>query len=83
MTTDEMFKKLKICVVKNIKTSNNVLPYMSGTKHKKTMLEKKIDKYKFDAKLDHELGVIDDSRFDLESQIADEMLKALDFFVIT
>ena len=82
MTVSEMFKRLKYETEKAIRNTENRVPYMSGSQYKKDMLKRKIDQYRFNSILDHELKVISDETFDYEIEIANRMEKALDFFVI-
>lgn len=82
MTVNEMFKELKHEIEKAIRNTENRVPYMSGSQYKKDMLKRKIEQYRSDVTIDHELNVISDEIFRYETEIADRMEKALDFFVV-
>lgn len=80
MTAKNMFKELKYAAEKSIRNGENIVPYMSGTTYKKNLIKKMIVKYKSDAILDYELGVINEEIYKYEIEISDKMISNLECY---
>lgn len=72
-TVKEMFKFMKHCAERSLRNNIKIKPHLSGSKNKKTMLTKRIDKYKIDSDIDFELGIISKEIYNYEIQIYNEM----------
>ena len=78
MTAKEIFKKsLRDAEEYAKKNELNFIVYMSGTKNKRTMLEKLLIEYKENSNLDFDLGVIDKERHDIEMRIYEILKKSI------
>lgn len=68
MTVKEEFKDLVRFARNN--DDSNLICYLSGSKKKKTMMLDMLAKFKDDAELDHELGVLTDDEYEREKVVA-------------
>lgn len=60
----------------------NTIVYMSGTKNKKTAMEKMLKAYKEDSELDRELGVISKEEYEIEAKAAEILEKSLENYIV-
>ena len=71
MTVYEIFRKAQRDAEEYVKKNEmNFTVYMSGTKNKRTMLEKLLKEYKENSDLDFELGVVSKDVHDFEMRIS-------------
>lgn len=83
MTIKELFNKYRLEAEKNVRNNKlNTIVYMSGSKIRKTKLQKMPDNYKDTSCLDCELGVIDKSIHDFEMKAAGILEKSLEYYEI-
>lgn len=83
MTAKEVFQKAQREAEDCIKNNElNVIVYMSGTKNKRTMLEKLLAKYKEDSDLDFELGVISKDVHDFEMKSYEIIKKSIANYIL-
>lgn len=55
------------CYIKQkVRKGEKVIPWLSGTKRKRTMMYKETSRYEKDAKIDYELGVISKEEYEIE-----------------
>lgn len=58
------------CYIKQkVRKGEKVIPWLSGTKRKRTMMYKETSRYEKDAKIDYELGVISKEEYEISSII--------------
>mgnify|MGYP007098665504 CR=1 FL=1 len=83
MTAKEIFSKAQREAEEYAKKNEmNFVVYMSGTKNKRTMLEKLLKEYKEDSDLDFGLGVIGKERHDIEMRIYEILKKSIESYTI-
>lgn len=83
MTIKEIFRKAQRDAEEYAKKNEmNFIIYMSGTKNKRTMLEKLLKEYKEDSNLDFDLGVINKERYDIEMRIYEILKKSIENYTI-
>ncbi len=83
MTVKEVFRKAQREAEDCIKNNElNVIVYMSGTKNKRTMLEKLLKEYKEDSDLDFELGVISKDVHDFEMKSYEIIKKSIENYIL-
>ena len=81
MTIKEIFRKAQRDAEEYAKKNEmNFIIYMSGTKNKRTMLEKLLKEYKEDSNLDFDLGVINKERYDIEMRIYEILKKSIESY---
>lgn len=66
MTVSEESRRLFNTCKHNAKRELDVIPYISGTKNKRTRMYKMAARYREDAEIDFELGVINKDEYDLD-----------------
>ena len=82
-TIEEDFRQARCEAEKNVRCGEmNTIVYMSGSKIKKTKMEKMLNRYREDSKTDYELGVIAKEIFDFEQKGAEILKKSIEHFVI-
>ena len=69
-----VFADLKLSVKLGKK---NIMPYLSGTQIKKTKMYKEVKRYREDAEIDYELGVIKKDEYETEIEAVRMFEKAL------
>ncbi|MBP3577484.1 MAG: hypothetical protein J6K15_05165 [Lachnospiraceae bacterium] len=80
---EEVFKEARCEAEKNVRNNElNTIVYMSGTKNKKTKLEKLLKKYIENSKTDYELGVIAEEIHIFEMSAAKILEKSLENYVL-
>lgn len=62
--------------------NENIMPYMSGTMKKRTMMYKETHRYEEDAKIDYELGVIGKNEYEIEMRAVRLLERALANFKV-
>ncbi len=83
MTIAEVFRQARCEAEKNVRNNElNKITYMSGSKQKKSKMEKMLKKYKEDSILDCELGVISKDIHEFEMKVAEILEKSLENFII-
>lgn len=83
MTIAEVFRQARCEAEKNVRNNElNTIVYMSGSKQKKSKMEKMLKKYKEDSELDSELGVISKEIHDFEMKAAAILEKSLENYVL-
>lgn len=83
MTIAEVFRKARCEAEKNVRNNElNTIVYMSGSKQKKSRMEKMLKEYKEDSALDCELGVISKDIHEFEMKAAEILEKSLENFII-
>ena len=83
MTIKEIFRKAQRDAEEYAKKNEmKFIIYMSGTKNKRTMLEKLLKEYKEDSNLDFDLGVINKERYDIEMRIYEILKKSIENYTI-
>ena len=83
MTIKEIFRKAQRDAEEYAKKNEmNFIIYMSGTKNKRTMLEKLLKEYKENSNLDFDLGVINKERYDIEMRIYEILKKSIENYTI-
>lgn len=83
MTIAEAFKQARCEAEKNVRNNElNTIIYMSGSKQKKSKMEKMLKKYREDSILDRELGVISKEKHDFEMKGAAILEKSLENYVL-
>lgn len=83
MTAKEEFRKARCEAESHVKRNElNFIVYMSGTKRKKTMLEKNLRKYREDSNLNFELGVISEEIHDFEMKACEILEKSIKNYII-
>lgn len=55
----------------------NTIPYLSGTKNKRTRMYKEVNRYESDARIDYEVGAINKSEYEFEMKAIRLLEKAL------
>ena len=81
MTIKDLFNKYRLEAEKNVRNNElNTIVYMSGSKIKKSKLQKMLDNYKDNSSLDCELGIIDKSIHDFEMKAAEILEKSLEHY---
>ena len=80
-TADQKFREMKYAAERSLR-GDKVQTYLSGHKNTKTKLEKMVKKYKDDAEIDYELGVITKDTYDYEIKIHNLMVENLKNFNI-
>lgn len=77
--TREQFNYIK----HEVKRGNeNVMPYLSGTSKKRSMMYKETNRYESDAKIDYKLGVIKKDEYEIEMKAVRLLEKALANFKV-
>lgn len=83
MTAKEIFRKAQRDAEEYVKKNElNFTVYMSGTKNKRTMLEKLLKEYKENSDLDFELGVISKDVHDFEMRIYVILKKSIENYIL-
>lgn len=83
MKIEEIFRQARCEAEKNVRNNElNTIVYMSGSKQKKSKMEKMLKKYKEDSELDCELGVINKEIHDFEMKAAKILEKSLENYVL-
>lgn len=83
MTAKEIFRKAQRDAEEYVKKNElNIIVYMSGTKNKRTMLEKLLKEHKEDSDLDFELGVINKDIHDFEMKIYEIIRKSIENYIL-
>lgn len=62
--------------------NENIMPYLSGTMKKRTMMYKETYRYEENAKIDYELGVIGKNEYEIEMKAVRLLEKALANFKV-
>lgn len=65
-TISEETREIFCYIKRKVRNGENVIPYLSGTKRKRTMMYKETSRYEKDAKIDYELGVINKEEYEIE-----------------
>lgn len=71
--TREYFCEIK----RNARKGEKVMPWLSGTKNKRTMMYKEASRYEQDANIDYELGVISKEEYEIEIKAVQLLEQAL------
>ena len=83
MTAKEIFRKAQRDAEEYVKKNElNFTVYMSGTKNKRTMLEKLLKEYKENSDLDFELGVVSKDVHDFEMRIYVILKKSIENYIL-
>lgn len=83
MTVKEVFRKAQREAEDYIKNNElNVIVYMSGTKNKRTMLEKLLKEYKEESDLDFRLSVISKEVHDFEMKSYEIIKKSIENYIL-
>lgn len=83
MKISEIFRLARCEAEKNVRNNElNTIVYMSGTKNKKSKMEKMLKEYVENSTLDCELGVISQDIHEFEMKAAAILEKSLENFVI-
>lgn len=83
MTIKEIFRQARCEAENNVRNNElNTIVYMSGSKQKKSRMEKMLKEYKEDSTLDCELGVISKDIHEFEMKAAEILEKSLENFII-
>ena len=72
--TREQFNLIKREVKKG---RDNVIPYLSGTSKKRSMMYRETSRYEKDAQIDYELGIIAKEEYEIEMKTVRLLEKAL------
>lgn len=81
LTIKDRFLEMKYAAERSLR-GEKVQSYLSGHKKVKTELEKMVSKYRGDAEIDFELGVISEEIYNYEIKISSLMSKNLENFII-
>ena len=66
------------CYIKQkVRKGEKVIPWLSGTKRKRTMMYKETSRYEKDAKINYELGVISKEEYEIEMKSVQLLEQAL------
>lgn len=66
------------CYIKQkVRKGEKVIPWLSGTKRKRTMMYKETSRYEKDAKIDYGLGVISKEEYEIEMKSVQLLEQAL------
>lgn len=76
-TISEETREFYSYIKQNVRKGEKIIPYLSGTKRKRTMMYKETNRYEKDAKIDYELGVISKEEYEIEMETVQLLEQAL------